>query len=126
MCTGLMAEDDENCEIWFLMGAAFFKMEPPDLGYARMHLEKASEMLEKIRTDMMKSAKKQGGAAAVAQFQFPYEEQSKLVADQLVLVSEAENDPQLAAMQLDDADSNSDSDIGGADSHQDMDTDAAI
>jgi hypothetical protein len=118
-----MAEDDENCEIWFLMGAAFFKMEPPDLGYARMHLEKASEMLEKIRTDMMKSAKKQGGAAAVAQFQFPYEEQSKLVSDQLVLVSEAENDPQLAAMRLDDDADSNDSD---SDSHQEMDTDAAI
>ncbi|CAM9181062.1 unnamed protein product [Chrysoparadoxa australica] len=67
----LLKEDDENIEIWYLMGVAFYRLEPPDLGFARQHLETAASMLEEVR-----------GPAT--------ELQERVVREQLQLVAEAE------------------------------------
>ncbi|KAG5188030.1 hypothetical protein JKP88DRAFT_269548 [Tribonema minus] len=93
---GLMQEDDEDVETWFLMGAAFFKQDPPDLELARAHLERAAEMLEKIREHMRKERRSGNRGGGSAQFVFPYEGQVALVREQLALVAEAEADPDIA------------------------------
>jgi tetratricopeptide (TPR) repeat protein len=70
----LMQEDDENVEIWFMMGVGFFQQSPPDIDMSQEYLNKAKEMLEKVRDNM-------GGGI------FPHETQLKLVEDQLELVN---------------------------------------
>lgn len=69
----LMLEDDENMELWFMMGVGFFQQSPPDIDLAKEYLNKAKQMLEKVREGMMGE-------------EFPHEAQLKLVEDQLALV----------------------------------------
>jgi len=43
----LIDEDDENIELWYLVGVASLSMHPsPDYESARYHLEHAKEMIE--------------------------------------------------------------------------------
>ena len=79
----LMREDDENVEIWFLMGVAFFQQTPPDLELSRQYLEKAGEML-----DAVKKAMQQDGEME----HFPYDEQVRLVKSQLEEIATAEKE----------------------------------
>ena len=79
----LMREDDENVEIWFLMGVAFFQQTPPDLELSKQYLEKAGGML-----DAVKKALQQEGEME----QFPYEEQVRLVKSQLEEIARAERE----------------------------------
>ena len=73
LLSGIMREDDENVEIWFLMGVAFYQQSPPDLELAKEYLEKARTMLDALRTAMLGE-------------EFPYEDQVLLVNEQLQLV----------------------------------------
>mmetsp|Transcript_44363 Transcript_44363/g.53609 ORF Transcript_44363/g.53609 Transcript_44363/m.53609 type:complete len:412 (-) Transcript_44363:112-1347(-) len=50
----LLAENDEVVEIWYLVGCAFFNMEPRDGDAAKVHWERALEMLETVKGDLMK------------------------------------------------------------------------
>jgi tetratricopeptide (TPR) repeat protein len=71
----LIDEADEDVETWFLLGCAYFQMDPPDLDIAKQHLERAHGMLEKVREALGDD--------------FTYEQQEKLVRDQLALVDAA-------------------------------------
>ena len=43
----MIDEDDENIELWYLVGVASLSMQPsPDYESARYHLEHAKEMIE--------------------------------------------------------------------------------
>ncbi|CAM9389606.1 unnamed protein product [Ectocarpus sp. 12 AP-2014] len=70
--SGLMQEDDENVELWYLMAVAFNSLQPPDCESARAHLNTAAEMLSKIRT-----AQEDMGE------EFAFEDQVQLVQEQL-------------------------------------------
>lgn len=69
-------EDDENAEVWYLLGVAYFTRSKPDLDLARAHVEGAKALLLK--------AKEQGEAGEEVA------EQLKLVEEQLALIREAE------------------------------------
>uniref|UniRef100_A0A7S2CWS8 Uncharacterized protein n=1 Tax=Octactis speculum TaxID=3111310 RepID=A0A7S2CWS8_9STRA len=71
-------EDDENVEIWFLMGVGFYQQSPPDLTLAYEYLERAKEMLEKVREALLQENEP-----------FPYEVQLRLVGEQMKLVEAA-------------------------------------
>lgn len=77
LLSNLMREDDENIEIWFLMGVGFFQQSPPDIALSREYLNKAGEMLDKERQSM--ASEDPGG-------EFPLESQVQLVNEQLALV----------------------------------------
>merc|ERR1712196_758539 len=96
-------ENDENVEIWFLMGVALFTMSPPDLEMSRLHLEKAMEMFTKIRESLIQINEP-----------FPYDAQVKQIMDQLQLVKEAEEEegknPTNLEIYEDDNDNDNDND----------------
>ncbi|CAN0295842.1 unnamed protein product [Phaeothamnion confervicola] len=98
------SQDDDNVEIWYLMGTAFYRQNPPDLALAHSHLTRASEMLAK-----------NAEVAAQAGEPFDGEKQARLVAEQLQLVTVAEKEG-LGAIDGDSdsgADSDDDGDGGG-------------
>ncbi|CAM9978209.1 unnamed protein product [Laminaria digitata] len=76
--SGLMQEDDENVEVWYIMAIAFSGLQPPDYESARAHLDTAAEMLSKIRI-----AQEQMGE------EFAFEDQVQLVEEQLEVISRA-------------------------------------
>ena len=80
LLANLMREDDENIEVWFLMGVGFFQQSPPDLALSTEYLVGAQTMLGKVRESM-------GGQSLGAE-SFPYAEQVRLVEEQLILVEE--------------------------------------
>ena len=42
----LIEEDDENAELWYIMGVAALGASPPDVDTTSYHLEKAKELME--------------------------------------------------------------------------------
>eukprot|EP00903_Cladosiphon_okamuranus_P020008 g18379.t1 len=76
---GLMQEDDENVELWYLMAVAFNSLQPPDYESARAHLNTAAEMLSKIRT-----AQEDIGE------EFSFSDQVQLVQEQLKVTAHLE------------------------------------
>lgn len=79
----MMKEDDENVEIWFLMGVAFFQQTPPDLALSEQYLTTAQNMLEKVRESML-----QDPETAMSPEDFPYDAQVRLCQEQLILVQQ--------------------------------------
>lgn len=77
LLSNMMLEDDENVETYFLMGVAFFSQSPPDLELATEYLQRARTMLDANR-----------GAWAVEMGEFPFEEQSRLVDQQVAVVEQ--------------------------------------
>lgn len=78
LLVSLLEEDDENLEIWYLIGVASLNCVPIDLESARFHLEQAKDMMDKYKESMN-------------DMEFPYEEQYNMVLEQLKIVSEKEN-----------------------------------
>lgn len=54
LVTDLLHDDDENIELWYIMGVAALSCRPPDIGTARYHLEQAKDMMETLRENMAK------------------------------------------------------------------------
>lgn len=77
LVSDLLQDDDENVELWYLMGVAALSCAPPDADCARYNLERAAEMMDRLREDC-----ERGGE------EFPFEEQQGLVADHLRLLEE--------------------------------------
>ena len=48
LITDLLHDDDENVEIWYMMGVASLSVSPPDTDSARYHLEVARDMMVKL------------------------------------------------------------------------------
>lgn len=69
-------EDDENMEVWYLLGVAYMAQRVPDLEMAMGHLLYAQEAMKKMQ-------KQQGGGAI-----FPYADHLRLVEEQLALVKD--------------------------------------
>ncbi|CAM9905613.1 unnamed protein product [Pylaiella littoralis] len=69
---GVMEEDDENVELWYLTAVALNSLQPPDCESARAHLNTAAEMLSKIRTAQEEMGEK-----------FLFQDQVELVEEQL-------------------------------------------
>jgi len=49
LCQMLLEEDDENIELWYIMGMAALGASPPDTEAAIYHLEKAKEMILQLQ-----------------------------------------------------------------------------
>jgi hypothetical protein len=75
LLSNMMREDDENIEVWFLMGVGFFQQSPPDTILSREYLNKAGEMLSQIQHS--NDAASQG---------FSVDNQLRLVNEQLALL----------------------------------------
>ena len=45
---GLLLEDDENVELWYMMGVAALSKDPADVESARFHLDHAKQMLDEL------------------------------------------------------------------------------
>ena len=86
---GCLKEDDDNVELWFLMGCAAQLMAPPNLELSRECLERAQGMLAKVREALV-----QQGIA------YPYAEQEAALLGQLDLQAAMERK---AAVEGDDA-----------------------
>lgn len=67
-------EDDENMEVWYLLGVAYMAQRVPDLEMAMGHLRYAQEAMKKMQ--------KQHGRGD----DFPYADHLRLVEEQLALV----------------------------------------
>ena len=52
LVTDLLHDDDENIELWYIMGVAALSCRPPDTDSARYHLEQAKDMMETLRENM--------------------------------------------------------------------------
>jgi len=76
LIASLLAQDDENIELWYIMGVAALGAAPPDMDAARLHLEKAKELVETIRENT--SAE-----------EFPFGEQLRLVNEHLAMIDRA-------------------------------------
>ena len=46
----LLLEDDENVELWYMMGVAALTKDPADVESARFHLDRTKEMLDELLT----------------------------------------------------------------------------
>jgi len=73
LLSGLMQEDDENVEVWFMMGVGFYQQSPPDVELSKEYLLEAKGMLDKIKS-------------SVPVTEFPYQAQLQLIEEQLTLV----------------------------------------
>lgn len=71
-------EEDDNVEIWYLLGVAYFTKGVPDLETAKGHLMYAQEMLSKLQKTYRNKD------------EFPYLDHIRLVEEQLALVKEAQ------------------------------------
>mmetsp|Transcript_35904 Transcript_35904/g.33992 ORF Transcript_35904/g.33992 Transcript_35904/m.33992 type:complete len:360 (-) Transcript_35904:46-1125(-) len=74
LITDLLHDDDENIEIWYMMGVASLCCLPPDTDSARYHLETAKEMMDKLLENMSDE-------------EFPYQEHYGLVSEHLRILS---------------------------------------
>ena len=52
LVTSLLHDDDENIELWYIMGVAALSCRPPDTEGARYHLETAKTMMETLLENM--------------------------------------------------------------------------
>lgn len=75
-------EDDENMEVWYLLGVAYFTQRRPDLVMARAHLEYA-------QGEMRKRQQLNGGAGK-NEADSDYGDHLRLVEEQLAMVVDAE------------------------------------
>eukprot|EP01034_Spumella_vulgaris_P024257 gene24257-30576_t len=51
LISDLLQDDDENVELWYLMGVGALSCSPPDVVCARVNLERAKEMMIRIKKD---------------------------------------------------------------------------
>lgn len=80
LISDLMEEDDDNIELWYLYGVAGLGTDPPDYEASRYHLERAKEMMERVKGDMRASGDLDTNA-------FPFEEQLCLIESHLELIN---------------------------------------
>ena len=52
LVTSLLHDDDENIELWYIMGVAALSCQPPDTEGARYHLDTAKTMMETLLENM--------------------------------------------------------------------------
>jgi hypothetical protein len=52
LVSDLLNDDDENIELWYVMGVAGLSCKPVDVDSSRYHLETARGMMEKLLASM--------------------------------------------------------------------------
>ena len=57
LVTSLLHDDDENIELWYIMGVAALSCRPPDREGARYHLDTAKTMMETLLENMMEQVR---------------------------------------------------------------------
>jgi hypothetical protein len=77
LISDLLLHDDENIELWYMMGVAALGSKPVDIEVAKIHLEHAKMMIEKIKMESEKSNEV-----------FPYEEQYVLIIEHLKILED--------------------------------------
>mmetsp|Transcript_28194 Transcript_28194/g.38778 ORF Transcript_28194/g.38778 Transcript_28194/m.38778 type:complete len:378 (-) Transcript_28194:42-1175(-) len=75
----LLLDDDENIELWYLLGVVALSQQPRQTEQARYHLQTARDMMIAVKQQLLA-----GGEEA----SFPYEEQLRLVDEHLALLGE--------------------------------------
>ena len=75
LLSDLLNDDDENIEIWYLIGIAALEMNPPDYDLSRYNLEKAQEMMNVVHQQ-------------VGSENFPFTEEMLLVQEHLKFINE--------------------------------------
>lgn len=84
LASELIDEDDENIELWYLVGVASLSIQPsPDYESARYHLEHAKEMIEA----MMEIDKNYAGGDGAESI---YSKQYELIQEHLQIVHSAD------------------------------------
>jgi tetratricopeptide (TPR) repeat protein len=79
-------EDDENMEVWYLLGVAYFTQSKPDLAMAKAHLLYAQGVMRKLQQQQQQ----QEGKGGEEEEGFEYEDHLRLVKEQLAMVVDAE------------------------------------
>ena len=87
LLTDLLNDDDENIEVWYILGIAALGLNPPDHDFARYHFERAHEMLMALYEQ-------------IGSQEFPYVEELRLVQEHLGLLG-LENPPPGDEMNID-------------------------
>ena len=75
LLTDLLNDDDENIEIWYIIGVAALESNPPDYDLARYNLEKAQEMMNVVYQQ-------------IGSENFPFTDEMLLVQEHLKLINE--------------------------------------
>ena len=75
LLTDLLNDDDENVEIWYIIGIAALELRPPDYDLSRYNLERAQEMMNVVQQQM--------GVE-----NFPFTEEMLLVQEHLKFIDE--------------------------------------
>lgn len=79
----LLQQDDENLELWYMMGVASMSLQPPDLESGRFHFERAKEMMD----EMKESIEKDGRGTDLPP---SFEEHYRLCSTHLDMIAEME------------------------------------
>lgn len=77
LITDMLHDDDDNIELWYIMGVAALSISPPELDIARYHLERAQEMMEALLEQ-------------TSQDDFPYHDQYRLLQEHMSLLEKHE------------------------------------
>lgn len=85
----LLQDDDENIEIWYLMGVAALSSTPPDLECARYHLDQAKRMMDEMKEHQVQEALMMSGVSGAGggeQEEFPFQQEYELVLEHLKML----------------------------------------
>lgn len=88
--TDLLQEDDENLELWYILGVAALGRDPPDLEGARIHLETARDLMDTMMQEAVAEAPSSDRDRVLAAF--PYAQQYELVLEHLRLLEQLEGE----------------------------------
>ena len=77
LISDLLQHDDENVELWYMMGVAALGADPVDIEASKIHLEHAKTMMDDIREEVKRAGE-----------EFPYDEQYILVMDHLQILDQ--------------------------------------
>jgi len=100
LISDLLRQDDENVELWYMMGVAALGSQPVDIEAAKIHLEHAKTMMDGIREEVKMVGE-----------QFPYDEQYILVMEHLqILEQHIQDNPNSLIEERDDENDENDED----------------
>jgi tetratricopeptide (TPR) repeat protein len=116
LVTDLLHDDDDNIELWYIMGVAALSCRPPDTDAARYHLETAKNMMETLLENnggSSSSSSSSSSSGGGGQDDFPYQEEYNLVLEHLRILDESggnQDGTNLVAMGQDDEEWSDDDD----------------
>ena len=110
LISDLLRQDDENVELWYMMGVAALGSQPVDIEAAKIHLEHAKTMMDGIREEVKMVGE-----------QFPYDEQYILVMEHLqILEQHIQDNPNSLIEERDDENENNEDDENDEDDEDEM------